>query len=79
MSKIQLIKIKYVGLAPQANAAIYQLFNGQHVNIQTIEVAHLPNFLLKKGCIQLNNQNQGLWHNYLDVHNTKWKYYVLEI
>lgn len=65
--------------ALQANAGIYQLFNGQHVNIQTIEVAHLPNFLHKKGGIQLNNQYQGIWNNYVDVHNTTWKYYVLEI
>ena len=65
--------------APQANAGIYQLFNGQHVNIQTIELAHLPNFLHKKGGIQLNNQYQGIWNNYVDVHNTTWKYYVLEI
>jgi len=65
--------------APQANAGIYHLFNGQHVNIQTIEIAHLPNFLQKKGGIQLNNQYQGFWNNYVDVHNTTWKYYVLEI
>jgi hypothetical protein len=29
--------------------------------------------------IQLNNQYQGIWNNYVDVHNTTWKYYVLEI
>jgi len=33
----------------------------------------------KKGGIQLNNQYQGIWNNYVDVHNTTWKYYVLEI
>lgn len=65
--------------APQANAGIYQLFNGENVNIQSIDLAYLPNFLHKKGGIQLNNQYQGAWNNYVDVHNTAWKYYVLEI
>lgn len=65
--------------APQANAGIYHLFNGQHVNIQTIEEVHLPKFLHKKGGIQLNKQYQGNWNNYVDVHNTTWKYYVLEV
>lgn len=34
---------------------------------------------IEKGGIQLNNQYQGIWNNYVDVHNTTWKYYVLEI
>ena len=34
--------------APQANAGIYQIFNGQTVNIQTIDIALLPNFFAQK-------------------------------
>ena len=49
------------------------------MNIQTTEVAQLPKFLRKKGSIQLDNKYQGIWKDYVDVHNTAWKYYVLEI
>ena len=65
--------------APQANAGIYQLFNGQQVNIQSIDSTHLPNFLQKKGAIQLVNEYQGIWNNYVDVHHVNWKYYILDI
>ena len=65
--------------APQANAGIYQFFNGQQVNIQSVEVGHLPNFLHKKGSIELNNNYQGNWNDYTDINNTNWKYYVLDI
>ncbi|MCX8472738.1 MAG: hypothetical protein ORN85_03720 [Sediminibacterium sp.] len=65
--------------APQANAGIYQFFNGQQVNIQSVGVGHLPNFLHKKGPIELNNNYQGNWNNYTDINNTNWKYYVLDI
>ncbi len=65
--------------APQANAGIYQYFNGQEVNIQSVDVGHLPNFLQKKGPIVLNNSYRGVWNNYVDVHNTHWKYYVLDV
>jgi hypothetical protein len=65
--------------APQANAGIYQLFNGENVNIHSVDEAHLPNFLHKKGGIQLNNNYQATWNNYVDVHNINWKYYVLNI
>ena len=65
--------------APQANAGIYQFFNGQQVNIQSVDVGHLPNFLHKKGSIGLNNNYQGNWNNYTDINNTNWKYYVLDI
>jgi hypothetical protein len=66
-------------LAPQANAGIYQFFNGQNVNIQTVEIAHLPVFLHNKGVIQLANIYQGQWQDYIDANNTEWKYYVLDI
>ncbi len=65
--------------APQANAGIYQFFNGQQVNIQSVDVGHLPNFLHKKGPIGLNNVYQGNWNDYIDINNTNWKYYVLDI
>jgi hypothetical protein len=65
--------------APQANAGIYQYFNGQQVNIQSVDVGHLPNFLHKKGPLELNNVYQGNWNSYTDIHNTNWKYYVLNI
>lgn len=65
--------------APQANAGIYQFFNGQQVNIQSVDVGHLPNFLHKKGPIDLNNKYQGNWNDYTDMNNTNWKYYVLDI
>jgi hypothetical protein len=61
--------------APQANAGIYQFFNGQQVNIQSVDVGHLPNFLHKKGSIGLNNNYQGNWNNYTDINNKNWKYY----
>lgn len=65
--------------APQANAGIYQFFNGQQVNIQSVDIGHLPNFLHKKGPIGLNKVYQGNWNNYIDINNTNWKYYVLDI
>ena len=65
--------------APQANAGIYQFFNGLQVNIQSVEIGHLPNFLKKNGPIELNNNYQGIWNDYTDVNNTNWKYYVLDI
>lgn len=65
--------------APQANAGIYQFFNGNQVNIQSVDVGHLPNFLQRKGPIGLNNVYQGIWINYTDINNTNWKYYVLDI
>lgn len=76
---ILLTKCQAFWQAPRANAGIYQLFNGQEINIQTIEEADLPNFLKNRGGIQLKNQYQGIWRNYVDVDNTNWKYYVLEI
>jgi hypothetical protein len=65
--------------APRANAGIYQFFNGQNVNIQTLDLAHLPNFLHIKGGIILNNNYQGQWVNYSDVNNAHWKYYILNV
>ena len=65
--------------APQANAGIYQLFNGQNVNIQTLNIAHLPNFLHRRGAITLNNVYTEQWRDYTDANNTQWKYYLLDI
>lgn len=65
--------------APQANAGIYQQFNGNAVNIQTLEIVHLPTFLHRKGPIQLSTNYQGTWNNYTDINNNNWRYYVLEI
>ena len=65
--------------AAQANAGIYQLFNGQQVNIQSVDIGHLPKFLHRKGSITLNQDYQGNWTNYVDLNNTNWKYYVLEV
>ena len=65
--------------APQANAGIYQFFNGQHVNIQSVDAGQLPNFLHKRGTIELNKIYHGNWNDYIDIHHTGWKYYVLDI
>jgi hypothetical protein len=65
--------------APQANAGIYQFFNGQQVSIQSIDIQNLPNFLHRKGPIELDLNYQGDWHDYTDINNSIWKYYVLEI
>ena len=65
--------------AAQANAGIYQLFNGQQVNIQSVDIGHLPNFLHRRGPIILNQNYQGNWTNYTDLNGTNWKYYVLDI
>jgi hypothetical protein len=65
--------------APQANAGIYQFFNGQQVSIQSIDIQNLPNFLHRKGPIALDLNYQGDWHDYTDINNSIWKYYVLEI
>ena len=65
--------------APQANAGIYQLFNGQQVDIQSVDLGHLPFFLHNKGPIILNQNYQGIWTDYLDINNTSWKYYVLNV
>jgi hypothetical protein len=65
--------------ASQANAGIYQFFNGHQVNIQSVDVGHLPNFLHKKGPIALNKNYHGNWNKYTDKNNKNWKYYVLDI
>jgi hypothetical protein len=65
--------------APQANAGIYQFFNGQQVSIQSIDIQNLPNFLHRNGPIELGLNYQGDWHDYTDINNSIWKYYVLEI
>jgi hypothetical protein len=65
--------------APQANAGIYQLFNGDQIQVQSIDLSHLPKFLTKRGVIELNHQYQAAWNEYFDIHGTRWKYYVLEV
>lgn len=65
--------------APQANAGIYQLFNGQQVDIQSVDLGQLPFFLHNKGPIILNQNYQGIWTDYVDINNTNWKYYVLNV
>jgi hypothetical protein len=66
-------------LARQSNAGIYQFFNGEQVNIQSVNEGHLPKFLHKMEPIDLNKVYKGKWNNYTDVHNKNWKYYVLEV
>ena len=65
--------------ARRADAGIYQFFNGQQVNLQSLEIRHLPNFLHNQGPITLAGNYEGPWINYIDAHNTNWKYYVLDI
>lgn len=65
--------------APQANAGIYQFFNGEQINIQSLRQTNMPNFLHKKGEVRLHRNYSASWNNYLDVNNINWKYYVLEM
>ena len=65
--------------APQANAGIYQFFNGEQINIQSLYQNHVPAFLQEKDEIRLHRNYSTTWCNYLDVHNINWKYYVLEM
>ena len=64
---------------PQANAGIYHFFNGQNVNIQSVYLGHLPNFLHKKGGITLANVYRGQWQDFTDGNNIPWKYYILNV
>ncbi len=65
--------------APQANAGIYEFFNGIGVNIRTIEILHLPNFLHKKGSIEIVHNYRSNWENYVDANKNNWRYYILEM
>lgn len=65
--------------APRAKAGIYHFFNGDQVNITTVELDHLPNFLHRKGPITLVRNYQGQWQDLTDSNDNKWKYYVLDI
>lgn len=65
--------------AHQANAGIYQLFNGIGVNIESIDIPQLPNFLHSKGPMLLQNIYQAEWNEYIDINNGNWKYYILDI
>ncbi len=65
-------------MAPQADSGIYFKFNGDAVNIHSLHVAELPNFLIAKGGIQFNNSYHAPWQQFNDANNTRWKYYLLE-
>lgn len=65
--------------APQADTGIYFKFNGESVNIDTLEITDLPKFLVKKGPIPLTNQYKELWREFCDADNNSWKYYVIEV
>jgi len=65
--------------APRASSHIYQLFNGENVNLQSIELEHIPNFLHKYGPIELANIYSAAWNEYTDLNNKNWKYYILEV
>lgn len=63
----------------RAKAPIYNFFNSEQVNISSLELAHLPNFLQKNGPIILDKKYHGIWENCIDINNASWKYYILEI
>lgn len=65
--------------APRGKMHIYNIFNGEHVNIQSIEKSHIPKFLHTKGQIELKNNYQATWHKYHDSKNKSWKYYLISI
>ena len=65
--------------AKQANAGIYNFFNGVSVNIQTLKFIHMPNFLHRRGTINIIHNHQSHWQNYTDSENKNWKYYIIEI
>ena len=66
-------------LAPQADSGIYFRFNGEEVNISSIENTDLPDFLMKKGAISLNQTYIATWNPFQDAHNVQWKYYIMEV
>lgn len=65
--------------ATRADSGIYQFFNGEQVNIQSIDISQIPKFLQVKGQIQLTKKYNANWQFYTDITNTNWKYYVLDI
>ena len=65
--------------APEANAGIYQLFNGEQINIQSLRQIEMPTILHNKEDVRLSRNYNTLWNNYVDVSNINWDYYVLEI
>jgi len=67
------------GDSKRANSGIYQLFNGYQVNIQSIDLSQLPDFLHHNGQIALTRNYEAIWNVYSDAHFTNWKYYLLEL
>ena len=65
--------------AQRANAGIYNYFNGNTVNIASIGIEDLPNFLHVRGPIELENVYETDWLEYNDLNNLQWKYYLLEV
>ena len=65
--------------AKRANSGIYQLFNSYQVNIQSIDLSQLPDFLHHNGQIALLRNYKSVWNNYTDTHLTNWKCYLLEL
>lgn len=65
-------------MAPRTNSGIYSKFNGDAVKINSLAVAELPNFLMAKGGIKLNNTYYAPWQQFNDANNKIWKYYILE-
>jgi hypothetical protein len=64
--------------APRAKSGIYFKFNGVEVNINSLVADELPNFLIAKGGIKLNNTYYAPWQTFNDANNVIWKYYILE-
>lgn len=63
----------------RANAGIYEFYKGENVNIQSINTSQLPTFLHKNGPINLLNNYQTNWHSYIDINQSIWDYYILEV
>ena len=65
--------------AARANSPIYNIFNGETVNFQTLTKEEFPTFLKNSPEIQLSQTYQAKWNDIVDIHNNYWKYYILEV
>jgi hypothetical protein len=65
-------------MAPRAKSGIYFKFNGDEVNINSLVADELPDFLIAKGGIKLNNTYYAPWQTFNDANNAIWRYYILE-
>jgi hypothetical protein len=65
--------------AARANSPIYNIFNGETVNFQTLKKEEFPTFLKNSSEIQLSQTYQAKWNDTVDIHNNYWKYYILEV